>query len=115
MDFFYENNKLFEMIRDFIRLKNVYFSNKQTKRSFHEVFSVLSLANNLAASIAICAASARRSSPSFWDKDRRCCGDNLRDRWLGWRVGKKVDFFQISRISFVIPTGRSRRISRMSL
>lgn len=48
--------------------------------------------------MAICAASARRSSPSFWDKDRRCCGDNLEKQSVGWLASwknnrkKKSDF-----------------------
>ena len=95
MDFFYENNELSEMIRDFSRL-----SIKLTRGVFMKFFSFTSLANNLAASMAICAASARRSSPSFWDKDRRCCGDNLEKQSVGWLANwknnrKKIRFREI--------------------
>ena len=116
MDFFYENNELSEMIRDFISLKNIHFSNKSIRGVFmkfslrpwqttwpHQWPSVLPL------HVVLHPVSGTRTGGA---EETTCKISGLVGELE--KQSKKNNNFQISRNSFVIWKG-SRRILLMSL
>ena len=100
-------HELSEMIRDFIRLKNVYFSNKSTRGVFMK-FSLRPLQTTwphqwpsvLLLHVVLRPVSGTRTGGAAETTWRN-------NRWVGWRVGEKVE-------KEIMPKG-SRRILRMLL